>query len=41
MLHGIHDSGETSIEYRKGFSTTHLELVILTYVIRIIVFFLT
>ena len=41
MLHNIHDSGEMSIEYRKGFSTTHLDLVILTYVIRIIIFFLT
>jgi len=41
MLHGIHDSGEMSIEYLKGFSTTHLQLVILSYVIRIIIFFLT
>jgi hypothetical protein len=40
MLHGIHDSGAMSIEYLKGFSTTHLELVILSYVVRIIVFFL-
>ena len=41
MLHGIHDSGAMSIEYLNGFSMTHLELIILTYVIRIIVFFLT
>jgi len=41
MLHGIHDSGAMSIEYLNGFSMTHLQLVILSYVIRIIVFFLT
>jgi hypothetical protein len=35
------DSGAMSIKYLKGFSTTHLELAILVYVIRIIVFFLT
>ena len=38
MLHGIHDIGAMSIESLKGFSTTHLELFILTYVIRIIIF---
>jgi len=41
MLHGIHDSGAMSIEYLKGFSTTHPELVILAYVIRIFIFFLS
>jgi len=41
MLHGVHDSGAMFIEYLKGFSTTHPEFVILSYVIRIIMFFLT